>query len=213
MRSRAWHAVVLLSAAAVLLAGCAQPEDGEAVPAGGTPAATESSSGESSPGGNEVLPHSGAPAVTDPIDASRFVGEPCESLTSDQVGRLGLPVEGDESPAPYGRKCRWSDPAKAASASVGFLDDLPDGISSLYASREQNEVFEELEPIQGHPVVAFDSIDVRDRGSCGVALGLSDELMAQVAVNTSRDKRETSDPCEAAHRVATMAVETMKRGS
>lgn len=80
-----------LAATALALAGalasCSDEEPG--VPSNETPLPppTGASSGTATPG----LPHSGAPKVVSPIaDTSRWEGDPCIMISSQQIESVGL---------------------------------------------------------------------------------------------------------------------------
>ncbi|GAA5105348.1 hypothetical protein GCM10025762_08360 [Haloechinothrix salitolerans] len=87
-------------------------------------------------------------------------------------------------------------------------------MSTVYANNNayDYELWQELDPIEGHPAVAALEDDDRARGECLVGVGLRDDLAYSVSV-TDPEKNLGDGPCAVATKLATLAVKTMKRGA
>lgn len=202
-------------AAVLALSACAAEQAGKAQPAGGATTESSPSAAPGNGGSDASLPHSGAPKVANPLDVSEFLNDPCRTLTRDQVvNELGLKPNGEKKDEPFGPRCRWGDPAKGSAADVFFLTGFDEGLSQVYATRDNAKVFYPMEPIGGYPMVVAMTADSRDLGSCVTNVGLSDKLSVQISARVSRERRGELKPCEdGARMVAELAITTMKRGS
>jgi hypothetical protein len=79
--------------AAIVVAGCTTPSEGEPVPATTVETTNSSDSGPTSTSSERELPFAGAPKVDDPLDTNRFQQDPCLALTADQAQSLTLPAK------------------------------------------------------------------------------------------------------------------------
>ncbi|WP_084036723.1 DUF3558 domain-containing protein [Haloechinothrix halophila] len=200
-----------LSVVAVLLTGCSSSEAGDPDPSDNPNTVTETS--DNSAGG---LPHSGAPSVSQPINAEEWLPNPCSVITATQFKSIGFEdVDAEPNPdATSGPTCDWY-PAEATFAGVsgafGTADPPPEGLSRIYERHQAGEykVWQELAPIAGHPAVRAEFEDGSDKGDCGLAVGLRDNLVYGVQVLDEK-KEITDDPCGLARKIATLAVKTMK---
>lgn len=200
----------VLAVTGVVVAGCSSSEAGDPEPGTGSTAATSA---------DGSLPHSGAPSVAQPIDTQRWQADPCSVITAQQFSSIGLDdVDAEPNPnAMAGPTCDWY-PADATLAGFGggFVTAHPptEGLSRIYERHKLGEykVWQELEPIAGHPAVRADTKDESGQGMCGLAVGVRDDLVYSVLI-TDEDKEITKDPCAFAQKVATLAVETMKGGA
>jgi hypothetical protein len=194
--------------ASVALAGCSGSSvtTGTAAPA---PGGSESSSAQ-------TLPYAGAPSVADPLPESVVAGDPCtDALTPAQVeDALGVKVPGTPGSTPgLGRKCDWSNVDTTAVVSVFFITETRQGLSVLYANvKPQAKVWNVLPEVQGFPAVAYLSADGGDpKRTCGVSVGLADDVAVDVEVALSRAKIGTVDPCAVAPKAADAVVTTLRR--
>lgn len=196
-------------ALAVLLTGCSgSPQSGNAIPlpTSETSSAPAPTSSERSTGGEE-LPANGAPEVSNPLDTSAFAQDPCGSLTEAQItDLLGGPIGGEpDIGSAVGPTCNWHGP-QFASISVNY-STIHDGLSSVYAHKDTLAVFDPLPAIQRYPVVAYSSAEDRQEdGGCQVQVGTSNNSVIDIGVRQSDKNVGKSDPCEAAHGVATMVT-------
>ncbi|MPZ00570.1 MAG: DUF3558 domain-containing protein [Actinophytocola sp.] len=194
-----------------LLAGCSTDEAGAPTPSQKTSASQSPSAAE--------LPHSGAPAVTSTVDTGKWEGKPCDALTSSQLSsnRLNSVEAEPDLQSMNGPQCSWYSP-NTGSFGGAFLTktptgEPPQGLSAGYANNKKNPfaIWQEV-TIEGQPAVIANEKDQRNRGECGVAVGLRDDLAYSVRI-TDPDKDFANDPCAFAKKIATLAVTTMKGGS
>lgn len=213
---RASYACVLISAAILAVAGCSDEEPGVPDTGGDTPVVPPSTGAPTNGG----LPHSGAPKVENPIaDTSSWEADPCSVISADQLAGIGLKAptpQRDDAPD-LGPGCLWEFDADSASVFSGSLGTAGarQGISNLYQHKEQGtvEVFEELQPIEGHPAVISMPTDDRSEGACDVSVGLRDDLVYTVVMTAEPSTAQGKEPCEWAEKLATLAVQTMKGAS
>lgn len=208
MRTTIAAATASLLTLGLVLTGCSNEEPG-------TPE-TSANSGNSQ---DSELPHSGAPAVTDPIDTSKWEAKPCAVITAAQFSTVGLKkVEAEPDDAMAGPKCNWYPEGRGLLGGTFITasptSKSPQGLSTVYANNKEYDykVWQELPPIQGHPIVAATEFDDRPRGECAVAVGLRDDLVYDVSV-TDPEKSWGKDPCATAAKVAKLAVTTMTGGA
>ena len=193
-----------------VVAGCTTTSQGEPIPVTSVEA-TDSGSPSSS---GQELPFAGAPKVDDPLDTTRFQQDPCQALTATQITAiLDASIDGKPTDRPLGNACQWRNPDTRGLVEVHFLDEDPRGLSAEYQADKDGKwaYFEKLPPIEGHPAVARSGSDDRDIGLCTVVVGVSDEVTFDVPVQLS-EANVGKDPCEAAVKVAGMALQTMKKG-
>lgn len=219
MRAKLASLLVGGFAAALTLAGCSDEEPGVPDQSGNPPMVPPSSTASGAP--VETLPHSGAPKVENPIaDTSQWEGDPCNLLTAQQLGSIGLKVpdpQREDVPS-TGPGCYWEFDADSASGfSVSFASQgTGKGLSNLYKHKELGtaKVFEELPAIEGHPALIFIvDEDRRSEGECSVAVGLRDDLTVGVDLTADPSTAQGKEPCEWAEKVARLAVQTMKGAS
>lgn len=201
-------------AAAVGLAGCTTSAVGTPTPAPGgseSPAPTSTESSESSVPSSEPETY-GAPRVEDPVDASRFLTDPCSVLTPAQLTGFGVstPGRGDtEGPiaTTVGPLCGWTaDTEIPSTIGVAWQSGNENGLSDLYRTRDRYEYFEET-TVEGYPAVFNDSIDSRDEGDCTISVGLSDALTFTAG---EIGRLDAVGACARAEQVAAAAVVTMR---
>jgi hypothetical protein len=195
----------------MVVTGCTTVSQGEPV-ATTTVEVTSSDSSPSLTGSGQDLPFAGAPKVNNPLDTRRFQQDPCLALTSEQAQNLTLPAIGKPRDAPLGKACTWTNRDTGGEAEVHFLSEDPRGLSAQYQAKDRYAYFEELPPIEGYPAIAADIADDREKGTCTVSVGVSDETTFIVPVQVSQVNIGTKDACEVAVMVAGMALRTMKAG-
>lgn len=212
MRLARTLAVATLSA--LILTACSNDTNGSPQPTGGE-------SPETSDGTGIDLPHSGAPAVDNPVtDTSDFESDPCSILPPDQLKAAEFEI--DESLTEQGRDdseapgCSWFfDEAGHGSFITSLASPEAEGLSHIFQLQEDGHlgVFEELEPINGHPVVIAAERDEREQGTCSLYIGIRDDLALYLPLTASRDNPLKEAPCEAAYELATIAVDTITGGA
>jgi len=162
----------------------------------------------------EDLPTDGAPTVPDPLDTTAFQQDPCRALTPDQSQELNVGSSGEPYEEVLGNGCEWRNTESKGRTKLAFLDRDPRGLSALYRANKAGKwaYFEELPPIEGYPAIVRGIVDDRDRGSCTVVVGVSDEIAFATILELSPANVGKKDPCEVGAQVAGMALQNMKQG-
>ncbi|WP_367131569.1 DUF3558 domain-containing protein [Saccharothrix sp. HUAS TT1] len=197
--------LVVLSAAALVAAGCTTKSDGDATPTGST-STTASDSTTTQP--SEA---SDVPAITGPeLDLSRFAG-PCELLQADQLSARGVTKPGTQRTDPAGPACQWrpDDRVDGTSFSVVILEKSK-GLEGFYENRgSSGGVFEPTE-VAGYPAVNSDATDAKS-GACSTAVGVAkgEGFMVQTHVN-DETLPEYTNPCSISGAVAETIVANLK---
>jgi hypothetical protein len=209
------HPIALLAGLLCLTAtGCTTTSPGEATPAPTTEISTADSA--STPPDEGDLPAHGAPKVANPLDTDRFQDDPCALLTASQAqDELNLPPTGKPEGIALGKGCNWFNRDTRGEVTLGLLTGNPNGLSAAYEANQRGDYayFTELSPIDGYPAIASDVADRRSSGACIVDVGVTDELLLDVALSLSQNNVGTKDPCEVAAQVAGLALRTMKEAA
>lgn len=206
--------VASLATAVVVAAGCSTNENGSptAQPtAGKSTPETEESSESTAPSEDETY---GAPRVETPLDATRFLTQPCAVLTQPQLTTFGVSEPGKptttgavaENAGPF---CTWNaDPSVNSTIGVGFVTGNKNGLSDTYRGRGQFDVFEPT-TVDGYPAVYADSPDLRSSGICTIVVGISDTLVYRA---TEQGGSKGQAACDRVLQVAKAALATLKAG-
>ncbi|WP_370934230.1 DUF3558 domain-containing protein [Amycolatopsis sp. cg13] len=188
-------------------AGCSSSAPGQAVPAERTDRPAPSSASA------DQVPGPGVPKVHNPLDITRFKQNPCDSLTAQQIsGLLGDGARINPDPhGPGGPGCGWFSQAQIV---IVFPNVDKLGLTSVYRARGgAYPFFQPLAPVDGYPVVAYGTADLRARlGECNVALGTSDRETLDVSISQSPAHKGEKDPCESARGVAEQALGNLRGG-
>lgn len=195
-----------LLATAILATSCSG-EGGEATPA---PSSVPVSS---------VSPKFGAPPVSTPLDPGPLEKTPCAAMTADQVAALGAPLKTTKAkPAdPTGPACSWvfdtPDGPSSATGAVFTADPTHGGISGLYG-KQQTGGLTKFEPfsVNGYPGVIYDAAANSMPGSCGLAVGLRDDLTYTISVDLDVLKKPFADSCEVGKKVAGYVIQYLQKG-
>lgn len=203
MKARIW-ATLAVCVAILGLVGCTTSTAGTAAPG---PEGTES------PASTKTEPDThGAPRVEHPLDASRFLTDPCAVLTPAQLATFSVtrPGDGDtesEIAKAAGPSCAWhADPAASSTISVALMSGNKHGLADLYGMRDESEYFEET-TVEGYPAVFNDPTDSRDEGICNIHVGVSDALAFFASENGTLD---ADGACSRAEQVAAAVIVTMR---
>lgn len=213
MRIPTLFAVLVTTA---LVAGCGGTTGGTPTTAATTTATSTSASSGSSGGGTT---ENGAPKVKTPVDFAKSEANPCGILTAAQVQSLGMgAVVGKDDSGAAGKSCGWSDGSGPSGQTVFFTFVPGDGgLDFLYGNKASYGLFEPLPEIQGQPAVLVSSTDVRARGNCGLAVGLTDtqHMLTSVTIRggSTPPSPRYSDPCGVAKEATDLALVTIKGGS
>jgi len=126
-----------------------------------------------------------APTVPAPVDATRFLVDPCTALSPRARTSIGLDSQELEERDP-GPGCSWAFTMDGDSwfgywllaSNTGGLDDI------YWAPRTGWAYFEPVEVLD-HPAVLASITDERHQGRCVLIVGLSNQLAMQVTVELS----------------------------
>lgn len=199
-------AALSLLATAMLATSCSG-DGGKAVPA-------PSPSPASSAG-----PKFGAPRVPAPLDPASLEKTPCAAMTADQVASLGAPLKSavPKTDDPTGPVCNWNfataDGPSSTSGAVFTADPTHGGISGLYG-KQQTGGLTKFEPfsVNGYPGVIYDAATNSMPGSCGLAVGLRDDLTYTISVDLDVLKKPFADSCEVGKKVAGYVIQYLQKG-
>ncbi|HEX3783338.1 MAG TPA: DUF3558 domain-containing protein [Pseudonocardiaceae bacterium] len=200
--------VASLVASVVLLAGCSSPQQGSPEPA--TTGASDPPS--SSSAGSSTTATSAAPKVTNPLNASKFVANPCSSLTASDLPRLqesGAPPTVDNKGAPG---CIWNAADASSSTSINWLTPDTNGLSNEYAKRSEDAYFIPT-TIDGYPAVYSDTVDLRTSGECTLNVAVNDHLyfLSFYQLNTASDSpANATQSCSLAEQAAADVIKNLQ---
>lgn len=204
-----------LIAASVVLAGCTSTATGNPEPVPDnevtdtTPPPESSESSDSAPPGSEDDTH-GVPRVDNPLDAGRFLADPCALLTPEQLATFGVSQPGEEETGVDGdRACDWRADTVTSIFGIGWLAGNENGLSDQYRVREREAYFEET-TVDGYPAVFVDATDGRPSGRCGLVVGITDTL---TFVTSEQGRLDAQGACDRVKQVAAAAIATIKGGS
>jgi hypothetical protein len=197
-----------LAVAAAVVAGCSSKEVGNptATPrdTGSQPTGPTSTSSAGAP--------DGAPKVNDPLDPSRFIGQPCGVLKPDQLQALHLPAQGkpdtdSEIAKSAGPSCSWFDRDAGSGVEMGFLTANKNGLSDTYRGKSRFKGYFEPTEVDGYPAVFNDLADYRSDGTCNITVGISDTSEFRVGV---QDTKLGAKSCDRAKEAAAAVIKTVK---
>ncbi|MGQ0838897.1 DUF3558 domain-containing protein [Actinokineospora sp.] len=210
--------VLALAAGVVLVStACSTIATGTAVPAPGP--TTRPNSDTTGPGSTTSAGANkryGAPPVTVPLDANRYLAEPCALLTPAQMATFnitnpGIPVTTGAVAEYVGPYCSWrsDDTPRSRGFVVGLLPGNKNGLADTYRGRGQ---FEHFEPttVDDYPAVFNNSPDLRSKGDCNITVGISETLTFNAAQNSTFDTAQTA--CDGAKKLASAVIATLKAG-
>ncbi|WP_084706097.1 DUF3558 family protein [Prauserella rugosa] len=203
-----------LGALAVLATACSS-EEGQAEPR--DPASEAPSSAAASSEAASDLPHSGAPAVENPLPESALSGDPCDALTrkqiTDALGEGASPDGERRDLEQLGPRCRWTNIGSGASFVVTFQTAHGEGLSTTYANaKPQMPVFNEVDPIEGFPAVAYKESE--SDPMCTTMVGISNEQAVSVTGTiSSESEQEGTDSCGPVQQITSWVVSNIKTQS
>ncbi|UJW32490.1 DUF3558 domain-containing protein [Saccharothrix sp. AJ9571] len=159
------------------------------------------------PAAPPAQPVSAVPKVARPLDASKYVADPCASLTAAQQEAFNVTSSRVNSDG-RGSGCIWKLGDGSTSTGVSYLTSVDTGLGNLYALNDigwwDRGYFEPTE-VGGYPAVFVDLTDLRAQGDCGVAVALSDRLFFDVSMRTAKG----NDVCVGAGNVAEAILHTI----
>ena len=160
------------------------------------------------------------PKVPVPLDASKYAADPCGLVPADVLTALRLPVPGENRPAgndsqtKAGPSCSW----KIQGEGIGVLltvgtanrDRGAGGLAGLYAGYRQRTFIRFLErapDVDGYPAIYYGLADQRSVGTCGLGVGIADDLAVDVYAQGYQGQ---DDSCGTAARIAAAMIKTLK---
>ncbi|MFD9895568.1 DUF3558 domain-containing protein [Amycolatopsis sp. NPDC059027] len=198
--------IVLITATLVLAgaAGCSSEVPGQPSTAPSAPRTGPSQAGTS---------NSRVPQVAQPLNADKYVANPCASLTSAQLKEFESNRDGTRQDFNGDPNCHWQvGPNNDTGVGVTYARSNTDGIGRLYALNDTGwwrDGYFEPTSVQEYPAVFTDIIDKRRRGDCGLAVAVSNSLYFDVSIQSSAGDKS----CVAAKNVATAVLDTIKKGA
>jgi Protein of unknown function (DUF3558) len=201
---------------ATLLTACTSSRNGE--PTAETGPTTSGRGGTSSPAtsaGNDTF---GAPRVSNPLDATRFLTQPCTTLSQTQVSKFNISKPGESDTDSQiakasGPGCSWkADGESARSYGMSFLTGNKKGLSDIYRGQKQFNQFAYFEEttVEGYPAVFADGTDGRAQGFCDIKVGISETLAFRAGETGGVSRGPTS--CDGAKQLAAAVIATLKGG-
>jgi hypothetical protein len=195
--------------AGLLLAGCGGVKEGDAGnigPMASPPPPFVPSSTGSAAGG----PAGSAPKVSDPLDPAPISSDACAALSSAKRGTLGLGT-GKPRTIGSGPTCSWDySDGSGNTVNISPIQANKNGLSDLYDQKSEQAYFEET-TVSGYPAVYSDVTDDRNRGECGLQIGVTDQLAVYVLTQLEAGA-DVSKPCPVADRIGAAMIETLKEG-
>lgn len=183
---------------ALAAAGCGSSVQGQPSATAGAPPSSDSSSS--------------VPKVAHPLDTTKFQKDPCSVLTEAQLASLGLTTKGKPQSG-TGPMCAFNDSAHSSQGigfGITFVTANTQGLASIYQQKDTFALFDPLPPIQGYPAIDYSASDDRSRGSAGIAVGVSDQLIFEVDVELTPKAPNRSDPVPVGVKVADMVLTNLK---
>lgn len=154
----------------------------------------------------------GAPRVSNPLDASKFLTQPCAVLSQTQLAHFDIrrPGEPDTESAvarEAGPRCVWY--TEGGIFGMGFLTGNKNGLSDTYRGRSRFNFWEET-TVEGYPAVFNDPSDGRPAGACNLTVGISDTLTFRALDNSGRTGQAA---CDRTKEYAAAIIQTLKASS
>jgi hypothetical protein len=156
--------------------------------------------------------------VSNPLDATKYVSQPCGVLSSATLKSLnitkpGKPDTDSQVAKTAGPYCGWfsDDQPIPKSYDVGLLTGNKNGLSDTYrgGKRAFPGYFEPTD-VSGYPAVFNDGADGRPTGRCNITVGISDTLAFRAA--TTFTSKEGAASCDAAKQLASAVIQKLKEG-
>jgi hypothetical protein len=197
---------IALSVAAIALTGCTTTEAGTAIPVQDPPEPPATSSTKSA---------TAAPTVAEPLDASRYVADPCAILTPEKLASYGMNRTGKpDAPSTttdFGEpSCLWHGNAQSFNVAVSWLTSNNHGLADTYDLQESEtwDYFEAIE-VEEYPAVFNYFSDDPQYGNCHVTVGISDRLVYTVYIQ-GQGNIDAQTGCDLVIQVATAVIQMLK---
>jgi hypothetical protein len=209
-RSKLGVLAVLVTVSAGLATACTTTTAGTASPSTAESSATDAPSADPD-----------VPKVSAPLDASKYVGDTCAIVPKDVLASLRYTDPGefqaqsnDSLFTKAGPSCLWKLRGEGIGMSVGIgtgtRAEGAGGLAGLYAGYRNKTLIRFLErapDVEGYPAIYFGALDERPMGSCGLGVGIADDLAIDVY---AQGYQGADDSCGAAGQVAAGIIKTLK---
>ncbi|MDS0137030.1 MULTISPECIES: DUF3558 domain-containing protein [unclassified Amycolatopsis] len=211
MRSKICVLAVSVVVSAGLATACSPTTGGVASPA----PSSSAPAGTSSPVDPEV------PKVTQPpLDAGKYASDPCGLVPKDLLASLRYTdpgkytPQGDTPATAAGPSCLWKLSGEglglSAALGTGNREQGAGGLAGAYAAYRSGKITKFLErapDVDGYPAIYVDVQDERALGSCGLDVGIADDLAFNVYAQGYQGQ---DDSCAVASQVAASIIKTLK---
>lgn len=189
------------------MTSCTATEAGVATPGTITGSTSTTSTSEPTPD---------VPRVSDPLDASRYIADPCAVLTQAQltsygVSRTGRPDTTSASAEHSGPSCLWFGQEVDNAIAVTWQTGNKNGLADTYSLQEDFATWEYFEAteVDGYPAVFNNLAGDAEHGNCGLVVGISDTLTFYVLLQ-GHGKITGEASCNRVMQVATAVIQMLK---
>jgi hypothetical protein len=210
VRSKICILVLSVIVSGGLAAACSPTTGGIASPAPSASASTGAPSADP-----EV------PKVTQPpLDATKYVSDPCKLVSTDLLTSMKYTDAGVYHPAgntpltAAGPSCSWRIKGEGFGLQVilgtGNRERGAGGLAGSYAAYRSGTIARFLErapDVEGYPAIYFDVQDERSMGTCGLVVGIADDLSFSIQAQGYQGQ---DDSCAATAQAAAGVVKTLK---
>lgn len=161
------------------------------------------------------------PAVPSPLDVEAFRDRPCDLISEQQAGDLGLPLAQEDGTGGY-VACKWradsNDPRSLEALSVRVQESGLDSIAQQCKGRSDCDTWI-VDTIADYPVIRANGQLESKYGFCRLFVGVADDV-AFMVTDGDRDsigkgvaEGDAGGPrCDRADRAATMVIHTLRAG-
>jgi hypothetical protein len=153
-------------------------------------------------------------------DPGKYVADTCAIVPKDVLTSLGFSdagtfqAKGDTAFTKAGPTCSWRLRGQGigvlVSLATGSRDAGTGGLAGLYAAHRANTLVKFIErapDVESYPAVFWGPLDERRMGSCGLGVGIADDLTFDVY---AQGYQGPDDSCGAATQVASSIIKTLK---
>lgn len=165
------------------------------------------------------------PKVTNPLDPGPFLNDPCKLVDDSIVAEIGdfqpgeADVTSDAAKNLIGPGCDWNNDDYSRLISV-IIDTVHQkhaapgfkGLDGVYASHKEGRYLEPvvIEGYPGNPAAFAGDLAKRDKGDCGLAVGIADDLVFNVTV---LDENNPANACAVVPKVAGAVLDSLTKGA
>jgi hypothetical protein len=163
-------------------------------------------------------PGSGEPYIENPLDTSSIDNTPCDVTSKEQIESLPGTIRNmmTESLGGNSQTCAWvfegKDGYSLGSVRAGINREAgTNGLQTLYKEEAAGNLgyFEELDPIKGYPVVAYERA-TKNQGDCTMAVGFRNDVVYLISIGLRDDHPNYDDPCTIGRKIAEFGIEYLQ---